>query len=312
MGIDPIARLRSVWLGRQPRSAEKCLPSGARLPVVPTPFGLAFGALLLVLFVWSVNYRINLGYGLTFLIATIGLLSAVLTVGYFAHLRVHAADAAPAWAGEAAWFPVIIAESDGQARPGLWLSNRHAKVWCDGIDPGAATTLSLAQTVARRGWQDMEPIQLHTSFPLGIFVTWQWLNLKARVLVYPKPEGDRALPQGFVSTAREARKGETGEEEFSALAAYQPGEALSRVAWKQSARGEMQIKRFAGAGGAEVTLDYHVLPGDVETRLSQLAQWIVQCEREERPYALKLPDGSVDIGLGAAHRDRCLRLLAEF
>lgn len=267
---------------------------------------------MLVLFIWSVNYRINLGYGLTFLIATIGLLSAALTVGYFARLRVHAGDAAPVWAGESAWFPVIIEESDDEARPGLWVSNRHAKLWCDGIDPGTTTTLALAQPVAHRGWQEMEPIQLHTSFPLGIFVTWQWLRLEARVLVYPKPEGEQVLPETSGNVAQEPTEGRNGEEEFSALATYQPGETLSRVAWKQSARGELQIKRFAGVGGAEVLLDYRTLSGDVETRLSQLTEWIVQCERENRPYALRLPGVSVDFGLGGAHRGRCLRLLAEF
>ena len=307
-----LAWLRAAWLRRQPRSTEKRLPSGARLPVVPTPFGLAFAACLLVMFIWSVNYRINLGYGLTFLVSTVGLLSAGLTVGYFARLRVHAADAEPVWAGESAWFTVMVEERDGQARPGLWLANAHANVWCDGIDAGTTTAVSLAQPVDRRGWQEMEPIQLHTTLPLGLFVTWQWLRLEARVLVYPRIAGECPLPKTSGSAAQEQVKGESGADEFSTLATYQPGETLSRVAWKQSVRGEMQIKRFAGGGGAQVSLDYHQITGDVETRLSQLAKWIVQCEGEGRRYALKLPGVSVDFGLGGAHRGRCLRLLAEF
>ncbi len=48
----------------------------------------------------------------------------------------------------------------------------------------------------------------------------------------------------------------------------------------------------------------------LEARLSQLALWIVNAEKEEMPYALKLGRTKLPLGLGAAHARRALETLA--
>ena len=59
-------------------------------------------------------------------------------------------------------------------------------------------------------------------------------------------------------------------------------------------------------------LDWHALAGvDYELRVSRLARWIDEAERDGRRYRLLLP-GQPPLGpaQGAAHRHACLRALA--
>ena len=52
--------------------------------------------------------------------------------------------------------------------------------------------------------------------------------------------------------------------------------------------------------------------GDVETRLSILAAWILRAERQQIPYSLELPGAGLPAALGPDHRDACLEILALF
>ena len=65
---SPLARLRAWWLARLPAAAEHAL-THRNLYVLPTRPGWMLGLTLLLLLVGSINYQLNLGYLLTFLLA---------------------------------------------------------------------------------------------------------------------------------------------------------------------------------------------------------------------------------------------------
>ena len=52
--------------------------------------------------------------------------------------------------------------------------------------------------------------------------------------------------------------------------------------------------------------------GDVESRLSILAAWILRAERHQIPYSLEIPGAGLPADLGPDHRDACLEILALF
>jgi uncharacterized protein (DUF58 family) len=55
------------------------------------------------------------------------------------------------------------------------------------------------------------------------------------------------------------------------------------------------------------------VPGDdTETRLAQLALWIIEAERARRSYGLRLRGTEIRPSLGQVHFHRCLRALALF
>lgn len=312
--VPLLARFRERWLQRQTAEREKVLSSMARLPVVPSGFGLALGVLLVVMFVWSANHQLNLGYALTFLVAMLALLSAGMTVAQLAGLRLQLDDAQPVFAGEVARFPLQVEDLEGRLRVGLRFVAAGRAVWLDHVDAGGRETVFLEmETAHRRGRQVLDAVDVSTTQPLGLFLSWQWLRLEAEVLVYPEPKGHLPLPYQLTARPGALAAEAGGEDELVGLAPYRVGDSLSRVAWKRSGRGgEQMIKRFAGEGAPEVMLDYAQAAGDVEARLSQLCRWVLAAEAEGLAYGLRLPNEVFAVARGTQHRDRCLRALALF
>ena len=124
-------KIRARWQARQRYAvASRDLPSALRMPVAPTRFGLAFFAVLAVMFVWSANHQLNLGYALTFLAFTVFLLGGTITAGQLSGLSLAAQGGEPVWAGDEAAFTVTITERDGRARGLVFLRNEEPVMIC--------------------------------------------------------------------------------------------------------------------------------------------------------------------------------------
>jgi hypothetical protein len=85
------------------------------------------------------------------------------------------------------------------------------------------------------------------------------------------------------------------------------------VAWKQYARGApLLVAQYEGTAGEHHVLDFEATTGPLETRLSQLCEWILRCEQLREPYAVRLPLQTIATGLGPAQQRAALRTLALF
>ena len=73
------------------------------------------------------------------------------------------------------------------------------------------------------------------------------------------------------------------------------------------------VKQFGGDRADELWLDWNDLPDlPVEARLSQLCRWVLDADREQLRYGLRLPGVEQPVNSGPAQRARCLELLALF
>ncbi|MEI8342738.1 MAG: DUF58 domain-containing protein, partial [Verrucomicrobiota bacterium] len=69
--------------------------------------------------------------------------------------------------------------------------------------------------------------------------------------------------------------------------------------------------QYAVDGGGGLQLDFNAIPQpDIETRLSQLALWVIEAERTRYPYSLRLPSVEIPSSIGEDHYHKCLRALA--
>ena len=280
--------------------------------ILPTRHGLLFALVLVALALAAVNYSNALAYLLSFLLASMAVVSLLHAQRNLLKLRVTAAGGDPVFAGEAAALRVCL-HNDGGARYALQLESAHATVAPFDVPARDTRCVVLSVPALRRGWLDCPPLTLASVFPLGITRAWsRRLTLPARCLVYPKP-ADEAPWQTAQGAEGESRPGAMLDgEDFAGLRAYQPGDTLARISWKTLARGQgLHTKEFHAPLAESMWLDWDALaPHDTETRLSLMCRAVLDAEDSGLAYGLRLPGVLLEPDSGAAHRHRCLEALA--
>lgn len=284
-----------------------------RVFILPTGPGVLFGLFLALMLAGSMNYSLSLGYVLTFLLATMAIVSILHTFRNLVHLRIHPGKLAPVFAGESAGFPVHLESKDSVPRFSIGVAAKSAgeAVYAD-VAPGGTAQVLLRLPATRRGWMEPGVLRVTTRFPLGLFHAWSNVQLDARCLVYPKPDGSRLpLPVMEPRSGKGSAFG-AGDEDFAGMRPYRPGDSPRHIAWKAVAQERgLLIKQFSGQAEEELWLDWDLAAGlDPEARLSRLTRWVLDAHRADLHFGLRIPGTVVPPDRGEAHRDRCLQALA--
>ena len=283
-----------------------------RVYVLPTRFGLFYATLLLGMAAGALNYNNNPALLLCLLLGGAGLASLIAAQMQLTGLSITAIDAEPVPAGQ-----VLRVRIHAQADPSRL--RRGLRVDDDDLLEAALLNLEqgrgeaeLALQTHQRGWLDVPRLRIFTTRPLGLARAWTyfWSDAPLLVLAIPEAEGP-PLPGGSGEQAQ-SRLHPAGDDVHH-LRAYRPGDSRRAIAWKPSARrGTLLVREYEQPSGADVVLDWHQL-GNLayEPRISRLARWIDEAERDGRRYRLNLP-GRPALGpdRGPAHRDACQRALA--
>lgn len=285
-----------------------------RIYILPSRQGLLLAGFLVLMLVGSLNYNLSMGYALTFILASMGLVSMVHAFRNMAGLTVRAGRADSVFAGDLAIFNLYLENESTQNRYSLAVaSSGQAPEYYD-VPARALTAARLRMPAHRRGRLQAGRFRVFTRFPLGLFHAWSNLELDMQCLVYPKPDAAAVpLPAAEPSSGEGAASGH-GRDDFAGLRPYHAGDSLRHVAWKAAARGEdLLTKQFTGRAESQLWLDWDALAGlDTEARLSRLTRWVLDAEAAALNYGLRLPDITLDPGHGDAHCGRCLEALALF
>lgn len=288
-----------------------------RIYIVPTRYGYVYALLLLLMLLGSMNYSNSMGFALTFLLAGLGLVAMHYTHANLVHLQVRAGRAPPVFSGETAHFEIYLDNLTPKPRQALklaWPKQEALGLHAD-LNAESDAALKLSLPAARRGWLKSGVFSLSTEFPLSLFHAWTWLELDMSCLVFPKPAPAGGLPpppargsSGMLTGAR------AGQDEFTGLRDYQRGDAPKTIHWKSLPKlGAPMVKQFNETMEQELWLDWDSLPQlDSETRLSQLARWVLDAENGRRAYGLRMPDLRLAPARGEAHLHECLKTLALF
>jgi uncharacterized protein (DUF58 family) len=317
--LSPRAWFRRWWQSRLPLTDTWVL--GQRnVYILPTKAGFTFAGTLAVMMLASINYQLNLGFALTFLLVGAALVSMHMTHGNLRGLTLHLRPAGPGYAGDAAVLEVVIT-NPGRERLALALHfedrSAHGRAfdWSDAPAQGQ-TTAHVSIAPPRRGWHAVPPMVVETVFPFGLFRAWTVWRPAGRVLAWPRPESaPPALPSGGTSASDERATRRSSGSELDGVRPWRRGDSMRQVAWKKVARsGELVSRETAGTVQRELWLDWADTLGthgaDVEWRLSRLAAWVLQAEREGRIWGLRLPGGDLPPGQGDAQRRSALDQLA--
>jgi uncharacterized protein (DUF58 family) len=306
--------LRNWFYGFTPPERGTIVLNHRRVYIVPTRMGWVFGATVAVLLVGSINYALQLGFALTFLVAGMGLAGMVHTARNLGRLAISPGRVEPVFAGEPAQFRLHFDNRSEHDRPAILA--RHLASGSQIVsDFGArsAAEVVLAVPTEHRGWMPLTRVMLETRFPLGFFRAWSYIEPAQRALVYPRPERAPLPPVSPDAEAGAARAQAAGNDDFAGLRAYQQSDSPRHVAWKAVARAEtMLTKQFSGESAAELVFDWDHMPAGlgVDARLSRLTGWVLEAERAGVRYGLRLPGAEFAAGRGDEHRSQCLTALA--
>ena len=232
------ARVRRWLTARLPRTDSQLLTQG-NVYILPTRAGWMFGVTLLVLLLASVNYQLNLGYVLTFLLAGSGVVSMHVTHGTLRGLTLHLRPVAPAFAGSTAVLDVVMS-SPSTPRFGVGLRLLDAPpstlAWTN-VPAGGQATAHVSFVPTARGRHEVPTLSAETRFPLGLFRAWTVWRPLAQLLVYPRLEPEPpGLPAArpVAGAAPQARR--TLGSEIEGVRAYRRGDPLKLIAWKKAAQ----------------------------------------------------------------------------
>jgi uncharacterized protein (DUF58 family) len=312
------ARFRSWWQARLPRTDSQTLTQ-SNVYILPTRAGWMFALTLVVLLLASINYQLNLGYVLTFLLAGSGVVSMHVTHGTLRGLTLHLRPVAPAFSGDPAVLDIVMT-SPGAPRFGIGLRLLDAPgatlAWTD-VPGGGQATAHVSFVPNARGLHEVPTLSAETRFPLGLFRAWTVWRPAARILVYPRPEANAPLPPAarpVIGGPSRSRQSESGE--IEGVRAYRRGDPMKLVAWKKAAQAletgaELVSRDTSVSSRHEIWLDWSACASMApEDRLSRLAAWTLAAERAGTDFGLRLPGLEIAPEGGETQRRRCLEALA--
>ncbi len=314
--ISPLRRRFDRWIAeRHPRSRNRIVLDQRHLYILPTRFGYLFAMMLVALLLASINYQNSMAYVMTFTLTAIGILSLWQTHRNLLGLQIEPERPPAVFAGEPLPLPLTLHNPGSQPRYAVGFQyGQQPPVYCR-LDPDTAARITLPLPTSRRGRFRPRGIIVFTRYPTGLFHAWSWLRLDTELWVYPQPRSDRRLIETLIDdTEGPGVRDSIDGDDFAGLREHQPGESLRHISWKAYAQGRgMLTKTFQGHAAPALWIDYRDMDApSLEGRLSQMAGLVLAAEQAGRRYGLRLPDRELEQDLGPAHREHCLRALAEF
>lgn len=298
------------WLDRRIPPARRVTLNHGNLFVFPSRHG--GGYLLMAALVWigATNFQNNLVLALCFLLLAVFFVAIHQTFANLSGLSLRYVSVEPVFAGSAAHCLIELVSATDRQQLALGWPGAADNV----VSPlgRVAEPVRLTVTPPRRGRFRPGRCRLESRYPLGLIRCWTWLDLQVEILVYPRP-----LPHAGVLAADSALDDQgdrvAGAEDFHALRAYVPGDALGGVAWKHYAAGRgLLVREQVDYRGTDLWLDFLALPdADPEIRLSKLCFSALELGAQNRPYGLRLPGRRIEPATGDGHLRLVLQALAE-
>lgn len=312
----PVRRYFDTWFdAHNPPSADAIYLHNRRLYILPTRFGYLFAIMLLFLFFAAINYQNSMAFMLTFMLASLGIVSLWHTHKNLLGITVKLQIPRPVFCGEDSEFKFEVSHANNSRRYAIGIQYAdQAPVYLK-LEPQGNTEVKLAIPTHRRGQFLPGGFTVFTRYPTGLFHAWGWLKFDLPVLIYPKPVASANLQKSMIEQYDGKTSTSTIEgDDFAGLREHRTGESLHHISWKAYAQGKgLLTKTFQGQAKPSLWIDWQLLTeGSQEDRLAFMAALVLAAESEEQKYGLKLPGITIEQDFGNAHKHSCLQALAIF
>lgn len=303
---------RDTWIARRhPPQASHTIDK-RRIYILPTVASAGFILMLMVLLLLAINYENNLIYALTFLLVGVLLVSMIHTHENLRGLTLSSRGSESVYAGQKSRYRLHLA---APSHPVVGLNIKYPEG--DSLSITLAhdeeRTVEVSAAVSERGLHQPGVLRISSSYPMGLFSAWSYVDLGQSAWIYPRPVPGGQLPLSANQNGSGAQIA-IGNEEFSGLNDYHPGMSLNRVAWSTLAKGmPLQVKEFVEEQGETRWLRWSFWPElSQEARLSRLCDWVLKLDRENKAFGLELPHIKLDVASGPVQLKTALQALAQY
>ncbi|MFQ5673260.1 MAG: DUF58 domain-containing protein [Nitrospinales bacterium] len=174
-------------------------------------------------------------------------------------------------------------------------------------------------TAGKRGLLEIKTCRVFTSFPFGFFIKSKPVALDLQATVFPAIRNvDLPSPAG-VPLQGEGIIKQRGEELY-ALREFRPGDPISSIHWKSTAKtGSPRVKEFIAGGCSGFTVFLHtqdpqtnrkIEPEVLEKRVTEAASLVYHLIRRGNEVSLKTTDYQSSFGNSPAHLEQLMTYLA--
>jgi uncharacterized protein (DUF58 family) len=184
------------------------------------------------------------------------------------------------------------------------------------VAPGVTTSGVGRIVVSRRGWLELERIEMSSDFPFGLSGRKaRWDRPPGRSLVFPCPAGGKAgrSPRRRGEHTDPRRSSGLGEDPMDARE-YHVGDDARRMDWKASARTERLIwrdRRGSPPSSVAVRLDRSGPAGQsFEDRVSKAAGAVSSALSSGMAVAFETDECEIPARTGSGHRRKIFEYLA--
>ena len=302
------------WLRRRIPPSQSVTLDQRRIFILPTGYGLLFLAVAAALFIGGINYENNLLLTFSFFLASLFNVAIWHTFRNLSGVTLQAGGMREGFAGSAGALEVRLVSHVRHGHTGLWLQ------WPGSVEREVSVKAKEQQAVwldinlPRRGKVFAERLRIETRFPLGLLRAWSSVDLDHWCLAWPRPIESVECPAGGGDDDEGEHNRSEGNEDFDGIRPYIPGDSLRSIHWKSLAREQgLNTKLFSDPSEGRRWLDWDRLQGlDPENKLSRLCWWLLELDRSNNPYGLRLPDTEIPPAIGPEHKQQMLRVLALY
>ena len=329
----------NAWLTRRIPQGSQQRINHRNIFIVPTRFGASLMFFMLLLFLLGTNYQNNVIILISYLLVSFFIVVMHHSFYNLSGLQFNASTSLQGFVGSQLYLPIVITSNKARFNINFSFdqptpltdenSIEHSSALDYKTTPATLHELVAGENhirvpyhVATRGEYSLGRVLIVSEYGFGLFRSWTRLDFGQQVTAYPKPVSyDWSDTQKNAAGEQDKDRIESyqdsfqpGQDEFHQLQHYQLGEPISRVAWKQVARGQGWFtKQYQQALSGKLTLDFDLLPsGTLEQRLSLLSFAIQDCSQQQIAFSLKLPNQVIEYDNSAQHTLRCLAALARY
>lgn len=282
--------------------------------ILPTKAGMFMAAIVTLMMIGATNYQNNLAFLLTFMIASIGLVSILVTFINLQGLVFKLGPLTSVSVGEYLQITPQVYSQSGRSHMTIGAGFSKDELYFLDIDGEKGNRFLLVLKATQRGWLYLPRIMATSSFPFGLLKVWSWFKFASPILIYPRPIEPPAGNEQQGSDEDESQSATSGVDDLYGLKTYQAGDPISRIDWKAVARGRgLFSKEFVSYQSQDFVFDWNEFGSvDDELKLSYLCYLVREASRANFEYALKLPNLTINKNSGEEHKTTCLQALALY